>query len=158
MALPLWTLAGLSMAIGLYFTFTHPEPEFVSPSWLMPSAVGVAVAGILLAWVTYQRRAIDPAGFTTAFAPIYKAALAKFWIDDLFEKVVAASVLAFSRAVGWVDRYLVDKGGIRYAHLNEAIGALESAKLELYRRLAAPYEDEKIRESGDVYGAGERTP
>ena len=56
-----------------------------------------------------------------------------------------------------VDRYLVDKGGIRYAHLNEAIGALECAKLELYRRLAAPYEDEKIRESGDVYEAGERT-
>jgi NADH:ubiquinone oxidoreductase subunit 5 (subunit L)/multisubunit Na+/H+ antiporter MnhA subunit len=108
MALPLWTLAGLSMAIGIYFTFVHPEPEFVSPSWLMPSAVGVAVAGILLAWVTYQRRAIDPAGFTTAFAPIYKAALAKFWIDDLFERVVAASLLAFSRAVGWVDRYLVD--------------------------------------------------
>ena len=108
MALPLWTLAGLSMAIGIYFTFRHPEPEFVSPSWLMPSAVGVAAAGILLAWATYQRRAIDPAGFTTAFAPVYRAALAKFWIDDLFERVIAASVLAFSRAVGWVDRYLVD--------------------------------------------------
>jgi hypothetical protein len=53
-----------------------------------------------------------------------------------------------------VDRYLVDKGGIRYAHLNEVVGALECAKLELYRRLAAPYEDEKMSESGDVYEAG----
>jgi hypothetical protein len=52
-----------------------------------------------------------------------------------------------------VDRYLTDKGGIRYAHLNEVVGALECAKLELYRRLAAPYEDEKMRESGDVYEA-----
>jgi hypothetical protein len=50
-----------------------------------------------------------------------------------------------------VDQYLIDKGGIRYAHLNEVVGALECAKLELYRRLAAPYEDEKIREAGDVY-------
>jgi len=108
MAIPLWILAGLSMAIGVYFTFEHPETEFVSPSWLMPSAVGVAAAGILLAWATYQRRLIDPAAFTSAFAPVYKAALAKFWIDDLFEHVIAASVLAFSRAVGWVDRYLVD--------------------------------------------------
>ena len=57
-----------------------------------------------------------------------------------------------------VDRYLVDKGGIRYAHLNEVIGALECAKLELYRRLAAPYEDEKIRGSGDVYEAGGSSP
>ena len=29
--------------------------------------------------------------------------------------------------------------------------ALECAKLELYRRLAAPYEDEKRKETGDVY-------
>ncbi|HEX2458801.1 MAG TPA: NADH-quinone oxidoreductase subunit L, partial [Vicinamibacterales bacterium] len=36
MAAPLWILAGLSMIIGVYFTFEHPETEFVSPSWLMP--------------------------------------------------------------------------------------------------------------------------
>lgn len=54
-----------------------------------------------------------------------------------------------------VDRYLAgaagEDGRTRYAHLNEAIGVLECAKLELYRRVAAPYEDEKIRENGDVY-------
>jgi len=33
----------------------------------------------------------------------------------------------------------------------DAIGALECAKLELYRRVAAPYEDTKIAENGDVY-------
>jgi hypothetical protein len=49
------------------------------------------------------------------------------------------------------DSYLLAKGGIRYAHLNEVIGAIECAKMELYRRLAVPYEDEKIIESGDVY-------
>jgi hypothetical protein len=52
-----------------------------------------------------------------------------------------------------VDRYLEDKGGIRYSHLNEVIGALDCAKLELYRRIAAPYEDAKIVENGDVYGS-----
>jgi len=50
-----------------------------------------------------------------------------------------------------VDRYLEDKGEIRYAHLNEVIGAIDCAKLELYRRVAAPYEDQKITENGDVY-------
>ncbi len=38
-----------------------------------------------------------------------------------------------------------------YTDLNAAIGVLECAKLELYRRRLAPYEDEKIAESGDVY-------
>ena len=54
-----------------------------------------------------------------------------------------------------VDAYLVRAAGadgrLRYAHLNEAIGVLECAKLELYRRVVTPYEDRKIAESGDVY-------
>lgn len=54
-----------------------------------------------------------------------------------------------------VDDYLLRRGGIRYAHLNEVVGVLECAKLELYRRLAAPYEDGKIAEAGDVYRSGE---
>ena len=45
----------------------------------------------------------------------------------------------------------LDKVGMRYANLNEVIGALECCKLELYRRLAAPYEDQKIKENTDVY-------
>jgi hypothetical protein len=49
-----------------------------------------------------------------------------------------------------VDRYLCEKG-LRYQHVNEVIGVLECAKLELYRRIASPYEDKKIREEGDVY-------
>ena len=38
-----------------------------------------------------------------------------------------------------------------YVEINAAIGVLECAKLELYRRVAAPYEDGKIAENGDVY-------
>ena len=39
----------------------------------------------------------------------------------------------------------------RYQDINDVLGALEGAKLEFYRRVAAPYEDRKIKESGDVY-------
>jgi len=39
--------------------------------------------------------------------------------------------------------------------INAIIGALECAKLELYRRVAAPYEDDKIAENGDVYTQSE---
>jgi len=108
MALPLWILALLSMAVGVYFTFVHPETEFTSPAWLMPAAVGVAVAGILLAWLTYQRRAIDAASLAAAFGPIRDAALKRFWIDDLFEGAYGTVLLGFSRLIGWIDRYVVD--------------------------------------------------
>jgi len=41
--------------------------------------------------------------------------------------------------------------GESYAAYNDILGALEGAKLELYRRRVAPYEDQKIKENGDVY-------
>lgn len=47
--------------------------------------------------------------------------------------------------------YFIDKKGKSYSSINEVIGALECAKLELYRRVAAPYEDIKINENGEVY-------
>jgi len=50
-----------------------------------------------------------------------------------------------------VDRFIMDNDGINYQNLNAAIGVLECAKLELYRRVAAPYEDGKLAENGDVY-------
>ena len=41
--------------------------------------------------------------------------------------------------------------GKNYQNINNVVGALEGAKLEFYRRYAAPYEDTKIEENGDVY-------
>jgi len=38
-----------------------------------------------------------------------------------------------------------------YTELNTIVGVLECVKLELYRRVGAPYEDEKKKENGDVY-------
>ncbi len=43
------------------------------------------------------------------------------------------------------------EGKVSYHHYNQLIGVLECAKLELYRRLVAPYEDIKITDNGDVY-------
>lgn len=40
---------------------------------------------------------------------------------------------------------------LKYQTINDIMGALEGAKAEFYRRVAAPYEDKKIVENGDVY-------
>ena len=44
----------------------------------------------------------------------------------------------------------IRKRGKNYANINEVVGMLECCKLELYRKIAAPYEDEKIAQNGDV--------
>lgn len=51
----------------------------------------------------------------------------------------------------FLNIYVEKRGGLRYEVVNEVVGALECAKLELYRRLAAPYEDIKCEDNGDVY-------
>ncbi len=45
----------------------------------------------------------------------------------------------------------LDRQGIRYQTINSVIGVLDCCKMELYRRVASPYEDKKIKENGDVY-------
>jgi hypothetical protein len=45
----------------------------------------------------------------------------------------------------------IAQNGLSYSTLNELVGMLECAKLELYRRVAAPYEDQKKFDNGDVY-------
>jgi NADH-quinone oxidoreductase subunit L len=123
MLLPLWVLALMTTAVGVYTTlggaatagfFVGGEhvaagAEAVSPpAWLTPAAVGAGVAGILLAWLTYQTRTISATSLAAAFGPIRTAAIRKFWIDDLFEAIYAVMLLGFSRVVGWIDRYIVD--------------------------------------------------
>jgi len=48
-----------------------------------------------------------------------------------------------------IVEYLVSHG--RYQGFNDVIGALECCKLEVYRRLIAPYEDEAKKRNGDVF-------
>lgn len=40
---------------------------------------------------------------------------------------------------------------LKYCMINDVMGALEGAKAEFYRRVAAPYEDKKREENGEVY-------
>jgi NADH-quinone oxidoreductase subunit L len=108
MTAPLWVLALLALAIGIYFTVSEPWHEFTAPRWLSPAAVAVALSGILFAWLTYQRGTISADALASAFAPIRTAALHTFWLDDLYLAIYRGVLLVFSRAIGWIDRYLVD--------------------------------------------------
>jgi hypothetical protein len=45
--------------------------------------------------------------------------------------------------------YFESRGG-RYQQIAEVMGALAATQAEFYRRIAAPYEDKKREENGDV--------
>jgi NADH-quinone oxidoreductase subunit L len=78
------------------------------PGWLPGLSLGVAAAGIALAWATYQRGAIDPARLAAALAPIDFLARRRYFLDAMFAGGYRLLLLGFSRLIGWIDRYLVD--------------------------------------------------
>lgn len=43
-----------------------------------------------------------------------------------------------------------DRNSTNYSQINDAMGVLGSVKSEYYRKVAAPYEDQKAFENGDV--------
>jgi len=108
MAAPLWILALASMAIGLYFTVHHPEAAVEAPGWLAPLATGVALAGVGLAWATFQRSMVDAESLARATGPLRNAAAHGFWVDNAFVLAYRAVQTLLATVVGWVDRYIVD--------------------------------------------------
>ena len=52
-----------------------------------------------------------------------------------------------------VDEYAhqVRVGGVCYDSIKDVLGTLEAVKQEFYRRVAAPYEDMKRNQNGEVY-------
>ncbi|MBI4593494.1 MAG: NADH-quinone oxidoreductase subunit L [Candidatus Rokubacteria bacterium] len=104
---PLWILAALTVGLGLKFA-TASGGAHHGPDWLAPFSLGLAGAGILLAWATYQRGAVDPARLSAAFGPLDFMARRRYGLDALYLGLYRGFILGFSRLIGWIDRYLVD--------------------------------------------------
>ena len=75
--------------------------------------------------------------------------------DDFLDCIVLSDKIESPGELNYVITSVVksylDRKGIKYDTINEVVGVLECAKLELYRRISSPYEDTKIKENGDVY-------
>lgn len=73
-------------------------------------------------------------------------------IDDLQAVILSPGTLNYVVTRLVHDWVLNSTSGLpTYSTYNAAIGVLECAKLEMYRRVVSPYEDNKMRTNGDVY-------
>ena len=78
------------------------------PGWLTPLSVGLALGGLVLAWLVHQRRAVSAGALTRGLGPLPTWAAQGYGLDALYLALYRGAVLALSRLVGWIDRYVVD--------------------------------------------------
>ena len=53
-------------------------------------------------------------------------------------------------AIAVIIKSFIERKCLNYQNCNDVMGALVGAQQEFYRRVVAPYEEEKIKENGDV--------
>ncbi|HUX68772.1 MAG TPA: NADH-quinone oxidoreductase subunit L [Terriglobales bacterium] len=99
-ALPIHPIAGGEMTVSLL-------------------SVGVALLGLLLAWVFYLKRPELPDQLAASLGGLYQLIFNKYWIDELYGAAITRPLAAFSRVVLWrgVDVGLIDGAvnGVGYA-------------------------------------------
>ena len=75
-------------------------------------------------------------------------------LDGLIEEIAATvdTEGELNYVFSTIASLMAARWGTRYAELNSIYGVFGCAGAEFYRRVIAPYEDEKIKQNGDVNG------
>ncbi|MCL2706850.1 MAG: NADH-quinone oxidoreductase subunit L [Dehalococcoidia bacterium] len=86
---------------GIFGLLTHPL------AWI---SLGAAGLGILIAYVMYIKVWIKPDRIKGELHPVYAIITHKYWMDDLYENLIAKSLLyrGVFRAAQWIDRVVID--------------------------------------------------
>ncbi len=120
MTAPLAILAGVSVVAGfpgsplMHYAFGHyinsPAALHAEPGILtMIFSSLVALAGIGLAWVIYQRKLLDPRVMVEKVPWLYKLLVNKYYIDEIYAWIVARVVDATAAWLFWVDINIINR-------------------------------------------------
>jgi NADH-quinone oxidoreductase subunit L len=97
--------SGAHEAAGHAAAAAHGGPLEIG---LMALSVGVALAGILLGWLLYVRRPELPQAIADRARGLYVLVYNKYFVDELYGKVILAPYYALCRAAAAVDERIVD--------------------------------------------------
>ena len=98
------SLMGVLMMVGIVSSNSILIVEFTHHL----RARGMPLVDAVVTSCRIRLRPILMTSLATVFGPIRIAAVNKFWLDDLFVGIYRHVLLTFARAIGWLDRYIVD--------------------------------------------------
>ncbi len=82
----------------------QPEPSTA----IMISSTLIALAGIILAWVIYQKKLVSHEALREKYSLLYKLLKNKYYIDELYARLGDIFVFGVARAMFWFDIHIVN--------------------------------------------------
>ena len=142
MTLPLMILAAFSVFTGFIpfsdFISTDSMPFHTHIDWLVASmSILVAVAGIGVAFMLYFKDSKKPAEIAQSMGVFYKAALHKFYLDEVWIWFTTTVVFRYiCEPIKWFDRHIIDgsMNGLAWTtqKTSVAIKGLQSGQVQFY--------------------------
>jgi NADH-quinone oxidoreductase subunit L len=88
----------------------HVSHEIEEQSHVLALSVslGVALAGIFIAWRLYVKKKPDPAGIVRGLGEVYRAVANKYWIDEIVDATVIRLTIGLALLQKWIDENIVD--------------------------------------------------
>jgi len=76
-------------------------------------SISAAVLGILLAYLFYQRKVLDARAWAQRLSPLYQLSYHKYYMDEIYSKIIVQPFLALCRVVAvfdmeWYDKVVID--------------------------------------------------
>ncbi len=68
----------------------------------------LAGGGILLAFLFYQWKKLDPDKFAGSIKPLYKLSYNKWYFDEIYDATFVAGTLGLSKMLAWFDENIID--------------------------------------------------
>jgi NADH-quinone oxidoreductase subunit L len=75
---------------------------------MMVASLMVALAGLFFGWVFYEARPEMPDRLAVRVGGLYRVIVNKYFVDELYGKVLLAPYYALCRASAWFDAWVVD--------------------------------------------------
>jgi NADH-quinone oxidoreductase subunit L len=75
---------------------------------LMALSVGLALFGGFLGWVMYERRPEIPDRWVESARGLYRLVLNKYFVDEIYGRLILTPYRALCRASAWFDTWVVD--------------------------------------------------
>jgi len=87
-------------------TYTHTMHSVHYPAMIL--SILMASLGILLAFMMYQWKKINPDKLADKIKPLYKLSYNKWYVDEIYHATFIAGTLGLAKLLNWFDKYIVD--------------------------------------------------